>query len=219
MTVSSDQMLTGLENERRYVARELHDGVAQTTLQLNLQIGICRKLLERDQQEKLAGELAELEQRIQLAATQIRQMIADMRPPKVAPEATLDEYFQYIIELHFDRGGPFVAYHFELEQPPAISPNQSLALTRVAQECLLNIRKHAQATQVQLHVSGDATQLQLKISDNGQGFDLAEVQTRPIDKGGAGLTNLQARVEAIGGALTITSQTGQGTQITVTLPK
>jgi glucose-6-phosphate-specific signal transduction histidine kinase len=60
-------LLETLENERRYVARELHDGVAQTTLQLGLQAGICNKLLERGNLEMLAKELAELEKRVLVA--------------------------------------------------------------------------------------------------------------------------------------------------------
>ena len=64
----SDKLLTALENERRYAARELHDGVAQTTLQLGLQAGICRKLLEHGKLEMLADELAQLETRIQMAS-------------------------------------------------------------------------------------------------------------------------------------------------------
>lgn len=219
MTISSEQLLAALENERYYVARELHDGVAQTTLQLNLQIGICRKLLEHGQQERLTGELAELEQRIHQAADQMRRMIADMRPPKVSAEAGLDEYLQHLIDIHLERGGPAVTYHPSVDHSLELLPNQIVALTRAVQECLLNIRKHAEAQQVCFQISEDETYFQFKITDDGQGFDLAELKTRTTDKGGAGLANLYARVEAIGGTLTIVSHTGQGTEVTITLPK
>ena len=75
------RLLDALEDERRYVARELHDSVAQTTLQLGLQAGICRKLLERGNLEMLSRELANLEERIQVASRQVREIISDMRPP------------------------------------------------------------------------------------------------------------------------------------------
>jgi two-component system sensor histidine kinase DegS len=81
----TEKLLQALENERRYTARELHDGVAQTTLQLGLQAGICRKLLERGNLAMLNQELIELEARIQLASTQVRDLIADMRP-QLEPE-------------------------------------------------------------------------------------------------------------------------------------
>ena len=85
-------------------------------------------------------------------------------------------------------------------------------------EALLNIRKHARAESVRLTLSDDDQNFYVTISDNGRGFDLAEVEARPTDKGGAGLANLRARVEASGSRLTIDSG-NNGTNVTVILPK
>jgi len=214
----SDDLLTALENERRYVARELHDGVAQSILQIGLQAGICRKLLEHNRLEMLAAELAQLEERIQLASGQVREMIADMRPPQVEPEAGLNEYFQQLIDLHRERGGPPVEYRNDWTAPPSLSEPQQLALVRVVQEALQNVRKHAQAQQVQVSLAAEKGTCRVIIADDGQGFDLAEVKSRSTDKGGAGLANLEARVAAIGGELNIKkNETGQGTVMTVSL--
>ncbi len=213
-------LLTALEDERRYVARELHDSVAQSTLQLSLQITICRKLLERGEQEMLTTELGQLEARIQQASTQIREIIADMRPPKVPAEATLDEYLQQAIEDHRERGGPPLTCQFEVSEKSLVLPAAHLlTVTRIVQECLLNIRKHAQAKQVELTIARVDHQLQLKIVDDGRGFDLAEVEARPTDKGGAGLANLRARAEALGGEVEIVTGEGAGTIITLALPQ
>lgn len=214
----SEDLLTALENERRYVARELHDGVAQTTLQLGLQAGICRKLLEHGRLEMLATELAQLEKRIQLASGQIREMIADMRPPQVEPGAGLDEYFRQLIDLHQDRGGPPVEYRNDWTGAPPLSQPQQLALVRVVQEALQNVRKHAQARKVQLTLVAQENTYRVVIADDGQGFDLVEVKARSTDKGGAGLANLAARVAASDGELSIEkNKTGQGTVLTVDL--
>ena len=214
----NDNLLKTLENERRYVARELHDGVAQTTLQLGLQAGICRKLLERGNLDMLAGELAELEKHIQLTATQVREIIADMRPPQVEPEADLPVYLPQVVDTHLQRGGPPVAYRFEWSsEPPAFTPTRRLALARVIQEALLNVRKHAQAKNVSLTLTHDENDFRVIISDDGQGIDPAPAEPGSTGKGRAGLENLRARVEAIGGALTIgRGVTGQGTELTVT---
>ena len=215
----SDKLLTALENERRYVARELHDGVAQTTLQLGLQAGICRKLLEGNKLDMLTTEMAQLEERIQLASNQLRELIADMRPPKVEPEADLNTYLQQVIDIHLERGGPAIEYQFQWADGAVdLSDGQKLALARVVQEALLNIRKHARAESVRLTLSDDDQNFYVTISDNGRGFDLAEVEARPTDKGGAGLANLRARVEASGSRLTIDSG-NNGTNVTVILPK
>ncbi len=212
----NEMVLTVLENERRYVARELHDGVAQSTQQLGLEIAICRKLLERGNIEMLTDELAQLEQRLQVAATQVREIIADMRPPTLEPDASLREYLQAEIERHLQRGG--VAVDFKFEGVPADLPTQQkLALSRIVQEALLNIRKHASANQIQIRYASKADQAQLQIIDNGQGFDPAVVQALPVDKGGAGLANMRARAQALGGTLAIESIKGRGTRITVSL--
>jgi two-component system NarL family sensor kinase len=221
MSDPADQLLNVLENERCYVAREMHDGVAQTTLQLGLQASICQMLLERGNLDMLARELAQLEERLQLASRQVREMINDMRPPLVAPEATLDDYLRSVIETHHQRGGPPVAYRFEVnDEVMELTTAQVLALARAAQEALLNIRKHAKAEQSYLTVIAQADRLSITIGDDGQGFDPAEVESRPTDKGGAGLANLRARVEASGGTFELTSGgTGKGTEIIIKLPK
>jgi two-component system sensor histidine kinase DegS len=218
MDDEATRLLDALEDERRYVARELHDGVAQTTLQLGLQIGICRKLLERGNLEMLARELANLEERIQIASGQVRNIISDMRPPLVEPGAGLVDYLDHEIETHHQHSGPQVTRQVEgIDQLPSLSQAQIVALARVIQEALLNIRKHAQAKHVRLSLEVKANSLYLMVADDGKGFDPAEVASYPTDKGGAGLANLRRRVEAIGGSLNISPGPAGGTEMGVKL--
>jgi signal transduction histidine kinase len=213
-------LLNTLEDERRYVARELHDGVAQTTLQLGLQVGICRKLLDRGNLEMLAEELAQLEERVQTASSQVRDVVADMRRPQIEPDSALDEYIQRAIDSHLTRGGPPVDCECDFSNFPPCSLQQKLALYRILQEALLNIRKHAQAQNVHLRMVQDDKNLCLMITDDGRGFKMAEVKARPIDKGGAGLANLQVRAQAVGGTVTVGSNaSGKGTEIKITFLK
>jgi signal transduction histidine kinase len=216
-----DRLLRALENERSYVARELHDGVAQTTLQLGLQAGICRKYLEEGKLDILSNELAQLEAHSQLVSSQVRELISDMRPPLVDSRATLDDYIRQIIELHTVRGGPPITYQSNWsDRGLEFSSAQVLALVRIVQESLLNVRKHAQAQNVWLTFSMDNDHYYVSIIDDGQGFDQMEVEARPADKGGAGLANIRMRAEAVGGSLSIgRNVTGQGTAVSVNLPK
>lgn len=223
MSKKSDQLLLdALENERRYTAKELHDGVAQTTLQLGLQIGICRKLLERNQFEMLNSELVQLEERIHKASMQLREIIQDLRPPALLSETPgLDDFIQYAIELHHQRGGAPVLYQYKINPHTLqLSPAQILGLMRIVQEGLLNVRKHAAAENVRLTLSVEQGTLYLTIADDGKGFDSAEVEARLVDSGGAGLTNLRMRTQAVGGMLAVARDTtGRGTKITVILPE
>jgi two-component system sensor histidine kinase DegS len=220
-TLTIETALHVLENERRYVAKELHDGVAQTTLQLGLQAGICRKLLERGNLEMLGQELVALESRLQLASAQVRDVIADMRPPRLEPEAPLSEYLQSAVKTHRDRGGAPVEVQVNLPDPPLrLSVVQKLTLTRIVQEALLNIRKHARAKHARLRLDADSDSFYLVIADDGQGFDPAEIEALPVDRRGAGLVNLRARAEALGGTLTVARDSaGEWTEVKVTLPR
>ncbi|MCL4304156.1 MAG: hypothetical protein KJ077_51210 [Anaerolineae bacterium] len=220
-TLAIETALNVLENERRYVAKELHDGVAQTTLQLGLQAGICRKLLERGNLEMLGQELVALEGRLQLASAQVREVIADMRPPRLEAEAPVSEYLQAAIKTHRERGGAPVEIQLNLpDQILRLSAVQKLTLTRIVQEALLNIRKHARAKHVRLGLDADSDSVYLVIADDGKGFDPAEVEALPVDRRGAGLASLRARAEALGGTLTLGRDTsGAWTEVKVTWPK
>jgi two-component system sensor histidine kinase DegS len=214
-------LLEALENERRYTAKELHDGVAQTTLQLGLQVGICRKLLERNNLESLTEELASLEERIGLTSMQVRALIQDLRPPAFEQDALdLNDYIQSAVEVHHQREGVPVSYQYKVStDAPILSDAQMLGLMRIVQEALLNVRKHSQADGVRLTVSIEEDNLYLTIADDGRGFDPSEVATRAVDKGGVGLTNLRMRTKAVGGNLTVARDSiGSGTKITVILP-
>jgi signal transduction histidine kinase len=216
-----ENLLNTLENGRRYIARELHDTLAQTTQQLSLQAGLCRKLLERGQADMLALELAGLEQRAQLASTQVRELIADMRPPELEPGASLRQAVEAVIAMHRERGGPPVEFSFEWAEPELFDLElPRLALLRLCQEALLNVRKHAAAERALLALTEDEEHRYLTLSDDGHGFDALELEARSIDRGGAGLANMQARARATGGVFSVGRNIlGRGAKISITWPK
>jgi signal transduction histidine kinase len=214
----SDELRT-VENERRYIARELHDGVAQTAQQLILHAGLCRKLLERRRLETLAEELATLEARVQHASNQVRELIADLRPPRAEPDAPFVEWIRAEIDTHLARGGPPIEFELQTREPiPALPDDTRIALIRILQEALLNARKHARARQMNVTVSLDHNTLRLTVADNGQGFSPNELLSRPPDKGGAGLQAMRARARALGGGFKVRSGIGQGTRIEASIP-
>jgi two-component system sensor histidine kinase DegS len=221
MTDRCDSLLRAQETERSYMARELHDGVAQSTLQLGLQVGICRKYLEDGQLDRLASELDRLEEQSQFTSNQVRELISDMRRPMVEADANLDDYIKHIIEIHEVRGGPPVTYQSTGSgNMPDFSSQSVLALGRIIQEALLNIRKHARAQSVWLTCSLGDDRYTLSIVDDGRGIDHLEINSQPLDKGGAGLAGMRLRAEALGGTLNIGRNiTGQGTALTFILPK
>jgi signal transduction histidine kinase len=208
-----------LENERSYVAQELHDSVAQTTQQIILQAGLCRKLLARRRLEMLAQELAELEARAQHASQQVRELIADMRPPLSEPHAPFLEWVRAEIDTHLIRGGPPTDFEMHSQEPiPDLGLATRIALIRILQEALRNARKHAKAGQMKVILSLTDDTLRLTVNDDGQGFSPGELRTRFAGKESAGLQLMRARALALGGDFRVQSGRGQGTRLEARIP-
>lgn len=208
-----------VENERSYVARELHDGVAQTTQQVILQAGLCRKLLERRRLEMLAEELATLEERAQHASQQVRELIGDMRPPHAEPDAPFVEWIRAEIDTHLTRGGSPTEFEFQAHEPiPNLPDSTRIALIRILQEALLNARKHAKAQQIKVTLSLEDDVLHLLVSDDGQGFSPSELRARSPEWGSAGLQGMRARAQALGGEFRVQTGPDQGTQVEASIP-
>jgi signal transduction histidine kinase len=215
--VSSELQM--VENERSYVARELHDGVAQTTQQLILQAALCRKLMERRRLETLVEELATLESRAQRASQQVRELIVDMNPPRIEPDAPFVEWIRNEIDTHLERGGPPTEFELQTQEPiPDLPDDTRIAFVRILQEALLNARKHAKAQQMGVTLSLDDNTLRLSVADDGQGFSPGELRKRRPERGGAGLQAMRARAQALGGGFTVQTGPGQGTRVEASIP-
>jgi len=202
------------ENERRYIAQELHDSIAQTLLQINMQVNICQQHLKMGDTDSLQAELALLEQQSVSASNQVRQLIADLLPPFTEDRAFKTWLLQEI-SLHRKRGGPPVS--FSISGEILLNENQQIAIARIIQEVLRNVRKHAQANSVNMSIETAENRFQITISDDGIGFDAAHIGENSTDVRGAGLENMRHRAEAIGAELNIKSRPKHGTLIQLTV--
>ncbi len=205
-------ILSIAENERRYVAQELHDYVAQTLLQMNMQVNICQQHLKHGDTNALQAELALLEQQSVSASRQVRQLMDDLQPPTVE-DGTFKTWLLEHIDTHRQRGGPPVS--LSLVGEIMLDRQQQLAIARIIQEALRNIRKHAQANTVTISIETAADRFQLTISDDGIGFNISS--DTPTNRK-AGIENMYLRAKAIGAELTIKSQPKHGTLIQLTAP-
>ncbi len=207
--------------ERGRLARELHDAVTQTLFSASLVAEALPTTWERDTQEG-RGLLQELRGLCRGALAEMRTLLLELRPARLM-ETRLDDLLRQLGEAASGREGIPVAVQVEGRVSP-LPPDVHIALYRITQEALNNVVKHARArrAEVRLRYGGDTPTLTppplagegprvlLSISDDGRGFDPARV---PHDR--LGLGNMQERAQAIGAALTIESQPGHGTQITV----
>jgi two-component system sensor histidine kinase UhpB len=205
-------VLAAQEDERRRVARELHDTVAQDLAALRL-------TLERLSAPGRAStqELQALEGRAREMLDTVRRITLDLRP------AVLDAMgFLPALQWQFERvqrdNGLKGAFTLDGE-PRELDPQLSLRLFRIFQECLQNVALHAQAEHVFVTVAFEADRVVLVTEDDGTGFDLARARRAPDENGrGLGLLGMQERAKILGGSVVLDTAPGEGTTVRVEVP-
>ena len=212
------QVTAAQEEERRRIARELHDGVGPALASLNIRLHTARKLLERDQ--LTAEEVEELAELAQVNIQDIRRLIQDLRPA-VLDELGLVPALREYVTRYQEEQGLEVALAL-----PALSPVEGLegderlpapletALFRIVQEALANVAKHAQAQRVEVAMTCDQRGVTLHIADDGQGFD----PQAPRSGTHLGLWSMRERVEQLGGRFEIECAPGAGTRVRAIIP-
>jgi len=207
------QVITAQEDERKRLARELHDETCQTISALNMKLETAVSRLPQG-----ADNAPLLEARTMAVRTldELHRLIYDLRP-SVLDDLGLWSAIQWYADRQLKPRG--VAVHCEFNEiDRRLPPLMETALFRAVQEAVSNIAKHADAEHVliQCGVEGDA--LAIEIEDDGNGFELAAIK-RPKDEGhGWGLLGITERVEALGGTVVIDTAPGQGARIVITVP-
>jgi PAS domain S-box-containing protein len=210
------RLVAAQEQERRQVARDLHDQIGQSLAVLNINLSLTRAQLSSDSATRVDARLLEAIKIVDQTADHIRNVMAELRP------VILDDY-GLVAALrwyarHFARQTD-LAVLLEIEEPPSaprLPAELETALFRIAQEALTNVVKHAHATLATLKLTMRDQTIHLEISDDGVGFNTGAVH-RPSKRLSLGLTTMQERVEAFGGRLLIEAAPGQGTRIVAEL--
>ncbi|TGE32155.1 histidine kinase [Desulfosporosinus sp. Sb-LF] len=200
------------EQERVKLARDLHDGVGQSLAALKLQLGmIAQKIKVEHPNSQLSGQV---ERTVSLTAEtieEIRGVLFNLKPA-LLQEKGLSASVEVLLKNLEKASGIRFEYHL-LTTMPIWEEAASLNLYRVIQECLTNILKHAQATQIAVNFSRLRSNLYLfQISDNGQGFNVNEIHA------GLGLSSIQERLKMLGGKLHISTEEGKGTTLMMEVP-
>jgi signal transduction histidine kinase len=214
LMTSQLQSLSIIE-ERARIAREMHDGLAQVLGYLNLQVQTLGSLLQQGKSEKLQAELTQMRQAIQVAHADVRENILSLRTT-LAQDKGLDiAVDEYLTEFGIHTGVE-TNFSYQVEGDLNISSIAEVQLVCILQEALTNVRKHAQASRVEVAITREnhrnASLIHLQIIDDGIGF----VLTGP--KRNFGLQTMRERAESVGGRLIINSGHGNGTRIECRLP-
>lgn len=204
------RLLTTQEDERRRIARELHDDVMQKLAALELHLNMLQ-----ESATLVAGARQEFE-RLILQTTAIQADIRNVSHrlhPAILEDLGLEVALQKLVEdFQKTRSEPI---RLSVESVPGeIAPQVASALYRIAQEALGNIRKHAAHSTVTVALDGSGDQLRLRIEDDGPGFDI----TQRKRSGGLGLVSMDERARLVGGSIGITSSPGSGTVLEASIP-
>jgi PAS domain S-box-containing protein len=212
----TSQLLEVQETERRRISKELHDELGQALIYLKLQMGAAKAKMPEDQVD-LKDSCDYLLNYLDGIIENVRRLSWDLSPT-VLEEMGLSAAMRYWLE-EFGKYYQVQNLAADIEEiDDFFSPQVQLNIYRVFQECLTNIGKHAQATQISLAVRKDAERVTFSIKDNGKGFVVKTALARHPSFKGIGLATMAERVRMVGGSLDIDSHSGQGTQITFTIP-
>ena len=206
-------ILTSQEEERKRIARELHDETAQALVVLGRRIEMAEEIAH---EPELAAELDSLRDMVDDTLHGVRRFTRDLRPP-LLEELGLPRTLE-LLGYRTEREEAFRVNLSIVGQPQQLLPELELGLYRLAQEGLSNVRRHAQAEQVAVRLIYNRDAVILEIDDDGVGFDASASTSDLVRSGRLGLMGIHERARLFGGRATITSEPGKGTHIRVDIP-
>lgn len=201
--------------ERNRIAREIHDGVAQSLAFAGLKLDLIARLLERDP-GAAQREVQAVRGTVREMIREIRRSIFALRPVDLERHGFVETLRRYAVDFGQQND---VVVELDIPALPELSLKSEAILFRIFQEAMNNVAKHAAARRVTVTVEVDpAGMVSIEIQDDGRGFDVSEVGDRVTSAGGLGLRQMRERVAGRGGYFEIDSEPGEGTRIVASMP-
>jgi signal transduction histidine kinase len=203
--------------ERARVARDLHDGSIQTLIGINMKVDVLRRQAATFS-EAVAAELSRIQALLREEIQGLRELIHRLRPVDVGP-AELTDHLEELVERFGRECG--ISTRFTHESAAITAPQQTCSeIVLMVREALVNVRRHAGATQVTVRLGVTPDHLSLAIEDNGRGFPfsgrLADAQS---DRSFKTPATIRERVASLGGNFAIESTPGRGSRLEITIPR
>lgn len=213
----SKKILKADEEERKRIAREIHDGPAQSAVNLSFKLEICKRYLADSKLKELSDELNNFGSLVHSTVNEIRTVIYDLKP------SSLEKGLISAIENHIDAFSKNTGLNIDFKhrgKDSGVEYYLTSTIYRMVQEALSNVNKHAEAKNISINLAITDESIQLSISDDGRGFDPEELKKRKFDKlkGGFGLEGIGERTELVRGSMKIDSAPGKGTTLTINIP-
>src|SRR6266511_3478646 len=205
-----------LVEERNRLAREVHDTLAQELTGIALQLEAAEALLDTAP-DRARARIRQALVRTRESLAEARRSVLDLRAGPLERQA-LPAALEELGRRFAAETGISVASNVAIAAP-RLPARVETALYRIAQEALVNVREHAQASAVQIDLRLESERIWMTISDNGHGFDADQLASRGrATERGFGLLGMQERAHLLHGAMQIRSSSGAGTQVEITIP-
>ena len=205
-----------IAEERARIAREIHDGVAQSLAVTALKLDLVSRLFARDP-AKATAELARAKETVRETIKEVRRSIFALRPVDLERYGFVETVRRYAIDFGQQND---VHVTLDVGDLPGLGIKSETVLFRIFQEAMNNVAKHAAARSVAIRVgSDDGAMAFVSVEDDGRGFDPVAVGDRVTSAGGLGLRQMRERVQARGGQFVVESRPGDGTRVVAAVPE
>jgi signal transduction histidine kinase len=205
------------ENARHWLAREIHDGLAQKLAAIVMNTEFIKRMIEHDT-DAAKKELDKLGEIFKRANYDVRTLLGELKPTTLETKGLAAALREYVERLQVQR--EHIEFVFEAKGVSGMTLGQEAQSTlfNIVQESLNNSMKYAEPQHIWLKMLREGYRLTITIQDDGKGFDVEESKARAKARGSYGLSNLNDRAKLIGGATEIQSTPGEGTTVRVFVP-
>ena len=206
------QVIRSQEEERRRVARDIHDGPAQAIANIVFRAEVCERLIDTDK-ERAKSELKALREHIRNTLAEIRKIIFDLRPMAL-DDLGLAPTIRGVLDVFREEYGLFTEVAV-IGKERRLEPHVEIGIFRVVQEALNNIIKHAQATSAKVRIEFATAGVTVLVEDDGKGFEMTEGE---LPSGHYGIMGMRERMQLLNGKLSIKSAPRRGTRVMISVP-
>jgi len=215
LRVLSERAINAQEDERKRIARSLHDDTGQSLSTLIINLERLEKHIPTDSEE-LVNRLRSIRRMAAESLECLRSIIYDLRPA-ILDDLGLLPAIRWYARTNLEQAGIQVELNFPDELPTLPQP-LTTTLFRISQEGVNNIIRHSQAKSACISMGVQENEVYLQIKDDGHGFEPNRLSSKAIDMQHWGLIGIQERIELVGGKLSISSDPAHGTSLLVTVP-
>jgi len=201
------------EEERKYIARELHDDLGPNLTAVNINLRLLRAKLGDQETARRFEDTVEVVDRM---VQQVRNLSLDLRPP-LLDEMGLITALKGYLETQAERTGLIIDVEGDAV-PRSLPPEIEIAAFRTTQEAVTNVIRHADATRVSVAIRCPDGVLEIDVEDDGQGFDVDRTVGSPASGKSVGVLGMLERARMLGGTCEIDSSPGRGTRVRIRIP-